>query len=315
MDDEEDLPEDTSPKLKEKLDQLEREVDKPTQITRIKRLKKLQDKLEGTHEIDRIKQIQKKMMIPQIFGIIVLFPFLLYLNGASLDPLYFPIYYPILMLFGWILILILESFVFRIMRIKRHRSKSTKYILTKNSMKKSLALMVISLLLFGLLYTPFMTEAIDERSSVEAEQVHVEDGNNNYKVMTFTTQGVLSLRELKSLTIIRGDLEDESKDLHVNLSDRNGEELGSAALSGDEGPEQSVTFEKEIDSSEFKELVLNVSASTDRFSFEYETTMELFGDKMRSFSMLSFFYVGISLQWPAVLYPTRKKYTGEGIYR
>lgn len=315
MVDKEDFPEDAGPDLKEKLERLEGEVDKPTQITRIKRLKKLQDKLEGSHEIDRLKNAKKKLMIPQIIGILILFPLLMYFNGASLDPLHFPMYYPILMMFGWILILIIESFVFRMMRIERHRSKGTKYILAKNSMKKSLALMVISLLLFGLLYTPFMTEVIDERSSVQAEQVHVENGNDNYKVMTFTSQGVLSLRELKSLTIIRGDLVDKNEDLRVNLSDRNGEQLGSAVLSGDEGTEQSVTFEDEIDSSEFKELILNVSASTDRFSFEYETTMELFQDKMRSFSILSFLYLGISLQWPAMLYPTRKKYTGKGIYR
>lgn len=305
MVEEEDLPEDTSPKLKQKLEELESEVDKPTQITRIKRLQKLQDKLEGTHEIDRIKKLKGRLLIPQILGILILFPLLMYLNGASLDPLYFPIYYPILMLFGWILILLLESFVFRMMRIKRHRSKSTKYILVKNSMKKSFSVMIVALIIFASIYAPFLTEEINERSSVQEGLIEIEE--DGHKELRLTTQGVLSLRKLKNVTIKRED-DPDNADISVTLSEKNGEELKNDTL-----PQGGVTFD-EFDNSAFKELLLNISSS-ERVSLKYKANMGLLEEKMNGFSILAFFYVGMFLQWPAILYPFRQKYTGEGIYR
>lgn len=306
MVEEEDLPEDTSPKLKQKLEDLESEVDKPTQITRIKRLQKLQDKLEGTHEIDRIKKVKEKLLIPQILGILILFPLLMYLNGASLDPLYFPIYYPILMLFGWILILLLESFVFRMMRIKRHRSKSTKYILVKNSMKKSFSVMIVALLIFGAIYTPFLTEEINERSSVKNGVIRAKNGNDNFEdTLSFTNQGVLSLRRLETLTVVLGDT--DPSDINVEL-------IQTGGTSSKEGHLENGNIRFEFDNDEFKEWMLIVE-SNHAFDLEYQTQMELKGEKMNGFSILAFFYVGMFLQWPAILYPFRQKYTGEGIYR
>lgn len=297
---------DTSPALKEKLKKLEGEVDKPTQITRIKRLKELQDKLEGTHEIDRIKKVKKKLIIPQIVGIFILFPFLLYLNGASQDPLYFPLYYPILMLFGWILILIVESFVFRVMRIKRHRSKSTKYILAKKSMKKSLSFMVIALIIFGVIYTPFLTDSINDRLSIEDGRIDVEEADDIYKArFEFDELGVFSLSGVKNLTIRPHEHDTQ---IFYTLYEIGGDEQQSGVLRENDGTHF------EFDNDDFRKWVIRIE-SDDRFSLEYEKRIELLEDKMKGFSILSFFYVGIFLQWPAILYPIRQKYTGKGIYR
>ncbi len=308
MANEDDLPEGNSPELKEKLEELEREVDKPTQITRIKRLKELQDKLEGTHKIDRVKKVKKNLMILQIIGIIVLFPVLMFFDGASLDPLHLPIYYPILMLFGWVLILFVESFVFRIIRIKRHRSKSTKYLLTKNSMKKSISVMIVALIVFGVIYTPFLTEEINERSSIQSEVVNVEEEDDDYhESIILTTRCVFSLRELKSLTI-RPHGETHDAIINVTLSERRGDEQTTIELRDDEEE----TFE--FDSDKFEEYVLHLSAE-DPFVLEYETRMELIERRMDVLAIMAFLYIGTFLQWSAVLYPIRIRYTGKGIYR
>lgn len=301
--------------IKKRLEKLERGSDKRRQITRSRRLKELQDKLEGSHKVERVKNLKRKSFILQIFGIIVLFPFLMYFDGVSFNPLYLPIYHSLLMLFGWVLIIFISSFIFRILIIKRHRSYSTKYLLARNSMRKSITLAVIALIIFGVLYTPYLTEMVNEVSSVEEKIITLEneDSENFEAEIELTNRCILNLRGLKSLTIEHAG--NTVSEINITLYEKKDGERETVISRNIDDENSNVTFqEDELNTGAFKVWIFHLS-STDRSAIEYNIRREVFPSRQTSFSLLSFLYLGVFLQSAAVLYPIKKRYTGKGIYR
>jgi len=308
-----DSPLDNDSDLKKKLETLERKSGERREITRSKRLKELQNKLEGSHKVERVKNLKRKLLIPQILGIIILFPFLIYINEASFNPLYLPIYHSVLMLFGWMLIIFIASFIFRILRIKRHKSYSIKYLLARNSMRKSVSVAVVALLIFGALYTPYLTEVINDFSSVENEPIElasVDDSGIFEAEIELHNRGILGLRRLKNLTVeSTGDTSNSW--LNITLYEKH-ENKREGVYRNRSANEYKETFDA-IDMSTFKEFILHVSSNED-ISLQYSFRMEVSPSQQTSFSLLSFLYMGVFIQTAVIFYPIKKKYSGEGIY-
>jgi len=308
-------PRDNDSDLKNKLEKTESKSYKKKQITRSKRLKELQDKLEGSHNIERVKDLKKKTLALQFLGIVILFPFLMYFNGASFDPLYLPIYHSLLMLFGWILIIFISSFIFRILRIKRHKSYSTKFLLARNSIRKSISLAVVALIIFGVIYTPYFTEMVNDLSSMEGKTIQLEEKDNgNFEAeIEFTSRDVLDMRELKSVTI--GYVGNLVSEINITLYEKDDEVWEKITFRTIDEQNRNETFgEGDFDTSTFKELIFHLSSEEDS-TVEYSCRREVFPTRQTSFSILSFLYMGIFIQSAAILYPFKKRYTGEGIYR
>ncbi len=303
--------------LKNKLEKFDGKSVKRRKITRSKRLKELQDKLEGTHKVERVKTLKKKALVLQVLGIVILFPFLMYFNGASLDPLYLPIYHSLLMLFGWILIIFVGLFIFRILRIKRHKSYSTKYLLARNSIRKSISLAVVALMIFGVLYTPYLTEMVNDLSYVEGEiiQLEEEDNGNFEAAIELTSRDVLDMRELKSVTIGYVGNPVSEINITITLYEKDDDEWETITNRTIGEQNRNETFaEGDFDTSTFKELRFHLS-SEDELAVEYSFRREVFHSRQTSFSLLFFFYMGVFIQSAAILYPFKKRYTGKGIYR
>ncbi len=300
--------------LKNKLERLESKSDKRRLIIRDNRLKELQDKLEGTHEVERVKTLKKKALAIQVLGIVILFPFLMYFNGASFDPLYLPIYHSLLMLFGWILIIFIGSFIFRILRIKRHKSYSTKYLLARKSIRRSITLAVVALIIFSFLYTPYLTEMVNDLSSMEGETIQLEEKDNgNFEAeIELTSRDVLDMRELKSVTV--GYVGDLASEIIITLYEKDDEweTITNATLNDNNRNE---TFrEGDLDTSTFKKWIFHLSSQNES-DVEYSFRSEVFPSRQTSFSILSFLYMGVFIQSAAFLYPIKKRYLEECIYR
>ncbi len=300
-----------SPELRKKLKDVESKVEGRTQIRRVKRLQELQDKLEESHKIEKLKNIEKKVFLPQVAMIIVLFPLLLHLNGGSLAPFYLPFFYPLLMLFTWILILFIESFAFRIAEIKHHPSKGVKCLMARKSMKKGFTMVIIALIFLAILYTPYLGQEISERSSHESE-IELEGGRA--KEVELGSRGRFGFRVISNMTVeFSYDLTDLEQDLKVDFSiyqKRTRDPLVSDNLTY----HSRKSFFEDFPEREFQELVLWLNSSDD-------TTVRLFLDvemeqnKLYWLSFISFLYMATFSQWSAVLYPIRKKYSGTGIYQ
>jgi len=285
--------------LEERLKKLEGNSGDRRQITRNKRLKELQEKLEGSHEVERVKNLKRKLLIPQILGIIILFPFLMYFNGASLDPFYIPIYHSVLMLFGWILILFIGSIIFRILRIKRHKSYSIKYLLARNSMRKSIVLTIVALVIFGFIYTPNLTGVVNDASSIEDNIFLAE---NETVVFNLTTRCRLNFRKLESVSINTTN----NAIINVRIYEKETNDIVNES-------EGSSYFFEDFDTAKFQELIVQINSS-EEINLDYQVRRELFPGRQTSFSLLSFLYMGVFAQSVAIFYPIKKKYTGKGIY-
>ncbi len=294
-----------SPELREKLKDVENKTEERTQIRRIKRLQELQDKLEHSHKIKSLKDIEKKVLYPQIVGIIILFPVILALRGGSLTPFYSPLVYPLLTVFIWILILSIEWFVFRMLEIKHHPSKSPKYIMAKNSIQRSITIIIVALIIFSLLYTPHMADEIEKRTSIE-EQIEVE-GVETTPPGQLVSKGRFGFQKAEDLTV-------HCKDGTVNLTLYEKEDIDRVLFEGvtlEGGESHSHT---DFPNDNFHELVLKFN-STGSAEIEYEFDMKI-REKSRSiFATVSFVYLAAFTEWAALLYPIRKKYSGVGIYQ
>ncbi|MEF8835027.1 MAG: hypothetical protein V5A76_02615 [Candidatus Thermoplasmatota archaeon] len=298
--------------IEKKLEKLSDESNGRMLITRSKRLKELQDKLEGSHKVERIKNLKRKLLIPQIVGIVILFPLLMYFNGASLNPLYLPIYHSLLMLFGWIFIIFIGSFIFRILRIRRHKSYSIKYLLARNSMRKSISLAVVALIILGMLYTPYLTQVVNDVSSVEQKELSLEktDSENFEAEIELSNIGILGLRRLKNITF--ESTNDTNGWINVTLYQK-GENRTESEFSNSSVDGYEETF-KSLDTGAFKMWIFHVS-SNESSKLEYTVKRKVFTNQQNSFSLLSFLYMGAFVQSAAIFYPFKKRYTGEGIYR
>jgi len=305
-----------SPELREKLKEVESKSERPTQIRRIKRLQELQDKLEHSHKIKSLKDIEKKVLYPQIIGIIFLFPVILHLSGATLDPFYSPLVYPLLMVFIWLLVISLEWFVFRLLEIRHHPSKSTKCIMAKNSIKRAVPLVVVAIIVFSLLYTPYMADEIEARTAVGNEiELQVEGGEEgeerwDVEEVPLVSRGRFGFRRVRNLTI-----HGEYGTVNVSLQEK---ETGYSLFEEDGGTvslnrSDSHTF-ADFSEDDFLELVLRFN-STEEAKVRYEFNMEFCEDSRFAFAVVSFFYLAAFTEWIAVQYPIKKKYSGVGIYQ
>lgn len=296
-----------SPELRNKLKEVESRVEGRTQIRRVKRLQELQDKLEESHKIEKLKNIEKKVFVPQIFIIIILFPLLIYLNGGSLAPFYVPLFYPLLMLLTWTLILCLELFAFRMLEIKHHPSKSVKYLMAKNSMKKSVTVFIVVILIFSILYLPFLSQEISERGSMEK---NIELDGGRAKEVDLASKGRFDFRTMKNLTVEL--LTKYEKDIVVTLSVYE-KETGNTFDPRNLTREDDQVFFDDFSKDEFKELILRLNSTHDS-EVRLFLDIKVDSNKIYWLSIITFLYIATFAEWTAVLYPVRKKYSGTGIY-
>lgn len=302
-------PDGLSPELKKKLEEVESKVEDHTQIRRVKRLQELQKKLEESHKIERLKNIEKKILMPQFGVIVVLFPLLMILDGASISPLYLPLFYPLLMLFFWLLILCIEAFGFRLLELKNHPSKSVKWLMAKNSMKKAVPVIIVGLLIFGLFYTPYLSEEISQRSSMKEEFGLGQGDEKEIDIVSKCRFGFLSISDLL--------LETDGGSIEIELREADRTILYNATISDEEDVSENVSENilEEIPKMEFKELSLFFNNTSENdIDVEFTLEMEIEDGKLHWLSLLGFLYLASFTEWTAVLYPFKKKYSGAGIY-
>jgi len=107
-------------------------------------MRKYMDKLELTYKSVRIKNIQKIFNGVLIVLGFVLSIIILALSGVSISPFYFPLDFLLLFLMVMLLVFSLTAIAFRYLQIRYSKSDSAIYLMAKNSLKKSIALIIVS---------------------------------------------------------------------------------------------------------------------------------------------------------------------------
>ncbi len=142
--------------------------------------------LEGTYRLTTILKAKKMVFIIQVVTLVTIATVLLFHGGFSLVPFYLPldsfIYFVLVML----LVVTVEEFLFRILEIRFTQSDSRRYLMAKNTIRKSIILLIITVSVAVFLLLPVTSNTIEK--SLGTEEV-IESG----EVYTFSTRDVLGL--------------------------------------------------------------------------------------------------------------------------
>ncbi|MFO8109410.1 MAG: hypothetical protein R6U17_02665 [Thermoplasmata archaeon] len=264
------------------------------------------DKLEGTYQIIRLKRLEKMAFIPQIIGIIVVFAFFTYLGGAQLVPFYLPIYLPLLVISIWILVLSVEFFVFRLMEIRFRKSESAKFLMASRSMKGAYSALVVFGIICLLLFTPFLTQQIENYADMEGE-ITLTGSEDIY----FTSQGRLDFIMAEHITVevLEGDGTVDVAILHKEEERKlNRYSWDPQTASLDE------TFEYEMEQLPFDEYLLRMETD-EPVTVRYTISQYIPDSRTYPFALISLgFFIAYAV-FVGLMYPIKKKHADKAIYR
>ncbi|MDG6221156.1 MAG: hypothetical protein QCI38_06875 [Candidatus Thermoplasmatota archaeon] len=118
--------------------------------------------LEGSYRLTTITKAKRLVYVIQVITLVVMSFIFLLMGGLSLKPFYMPIdalsYFVVVML----LVLKIEAFLFRLLEVKFTKSNSRKFLMVKNTIKKSIVTMVVFVIVAVILLLPFTGQAIED---------------------------------------------------------------------------------------------------------------------------------------------------------
>jgi hypothetical protein len=118
--------------------------------------------LAGGYRLANIRRVKRYLFIAQII-IMILIPIIVVLieGRASLVPFYLPINSFIYFILLMALIMVVEGFVFKMLEMRLLQSPSAIYYIAKKAIQRGLIVIAVALLVVFLLWTPFMSQAIE----------------------------------------------------------------------------------------------------------------------------------------------------------
>ena len=122
--------------------------------------------LEGEAYWGRIRSIKRKLYILQAILIATLgFVLLFFYSEFQANPFYISIDRLIWFILIMLLVVELESFVFRVMQVRMGRTFSTKHLMTMNSIRKSIVIIIIAAVALAAFAIPASTQGIEDAAS------------------------------------------------------------------------------------------------------------------------------------------------------
>ncbi len=171
----------------------------PFVIMSVKR-KTIKERLEGSYRLIRIKRIKLGFFALQIVLAIVLGLVTAMLLDARFDPLYFPLDVFLFLFFLLMLIVAAEAVYFKGLEVRYTRSKSRKFLIARNSIRRSTIILVLALLCVMFLMFPFSAQKIaDIYPQGESQPQTLQIGEDGH--FAFDTQDYLGLSRATEITI------------------------------------------------------------------------------------------------------------------
>ena len=129
-----------------------------------------QERLEGTGQLFRIRRIKRVLFVLLLVVLAVLSAYALSIGGAALKPLFIPLNAVLPLVLILLLIAAVASLFFRSLEIRYARRDSQRYLIVKNSLRRSTAVLVVAVALGAILLFPWTA------SSVNAQLRDVQSG-------------------------------------------------------------------------------------------------------------------------------------------
>ncbi len=162
-------------------------------------IKNIKERLEGSYRLIRIRRIKRIFFVIQLIIATVLGLIIAFLSGAKFDPLYFPADSFIFIFLIFIMIMSVETIYFRGMEIKYTRNKSRRFLIARNSMRRSGMIIAVCALLVFILFLPQTQEYVLDTYSADESGINIPvmGSNSSY----FSSQDRFGLVRASSIDI------------------------------------------------------------------------------------------------------------------
>jgi len=268
------------------------------------KVKNIKERLEGSYRLIRIKRIKLGFFLLQIILGLALGIVIAFLIGARLDPLFFPVDIFLFIFLLMMLFIAIEAIYFKGVEIRYTRSKSRRFLIARNSIRRSAAILGVSFLCLILLLLPFSQEFITEQGT--------ENGGNTVNanatdILAIDSQGLFGFTRANTITFTTS-----TGVFDFQLTDDRGTNMWDTLVNPSNSPETlpvdyypsiQVTYELRA------ENTLPVPAT---YSWRLDSTLSPF--LVLYFPILGIIFIIVELVSIMIMYPLREKYASMSIY-
>jgi hypothetical protein len=126
--------------------------------------------LEGEAYWGRIRGIKRRLFVLELILIAVLgCVLILFSSEFQTNPFFIPVDSLLWFVIIMVLVIEIEDFVFRIMQIRIAKSDSTKHLMTINSMRRAVVIVIVAALIAVMFLTPAIVDGVDGSLTVRGE--------------------------------------------------------------------------------------------------------------------------------------------------
>ncbi len=262
---------------------------------------KYKEKLEVQYRLVRIKKFKTAIYALQLILLILLSAFFMYEYG-SFKPFFLPLDSIILLVLIIAFALCIESIFFRAMGIFYAKQSSTKHIMTSNSIRKSIVIIIAFAIIFTLLFTPEFVAFIETEISIEKNDLLVNATNIS---RDFSSQDALGLTKVSDVIVEVG-----SGEVIVSILTKKEALIHRRGVSSG----QSEPFNIEIEGYEELILIINNTAGSGGSEVNYTIKSSLSFVFVGIIPILAVFFIIINIVWLAFLFPLKKRYAPHSIF-
>ncbi|KYK26807.1 MAG: hypothetical protein AYK23_02590 [Candidatus Proteinoplasmatales archaeon SG8-5] len=170
----------------------------------IVKVKDIKERLEGSYRLIRIKRIKLIFFSVQIILGIFLGLIVALFMGMTLNPFYFPVDAFALLILIFLLIISGEAIYFKSLEVRYTRSRSRKFLIARNSVRRSAVIVVLAVLSLILLMLPITEEKITDTyrptdDGLNDEGIRIINGG--FGDFSFESQDYIGITRAESLLI------------------------------------------------------------------------------------------------------------------
>lgn len=265
--------------------------------------------LAGGYRLARVRETKKMLYVVQLILVLVIVIFLINAEGGfSLKPFYLPINSFIYFLILMLLVFNIENFFFKALEIKFSKTESAKYYILKLSLRRSVMVIAVALIVVLLLWLPPLSSALEDSLSKSGEIVGTEAFyNKDFLGITTTNRITLSCDGEAVVYIV--------SEKNYNLYYGNLDMLRYFRINVDHYvADPVVTFDfPQMDYGKYYFVIDHRYSSS--IIVHYKLHQNLSPTFLGFIPLFALFFVSVNVGWITYILPQLKKFRERAIYR
>jgi hypothetical protein len=271
------------------------------------------EELAGGYRLANMKRTKKYLYIVEVL-ILIAAPIFVVLaeNRYSLKPFYLPINSFINFILIMLLIIMIESFVFKVLEMRLIKSNSTRYYIAKVAVRRATIILIVSVIIVVLLWTPYINQAIESGFTTKGSI-------NKGQSVAFNSRDAFGLTTVSQISVHANGGSANVYVVSEQNYDRfsgNSQELRPYRINtNDYIANPDLTIELTNMPNGVFYIVVDIGSVTTASSVDY-TIASAFSSTFLSYvPLMALLFAVASAGWIAYLIPLQKKYSSGAIYK